>query len=66
MRDATVAFGAGHGALLMPIEQRIVQYLQRNCYTPLIGDATLVPLRGTTLLALQEEIMAVRAPSTSC
>ena len=62
IRDATAAFGAGHGALLVPIERRIVQYLQRNCYTPLIGDATLVPLRGTTSRALHDEIMAIRAP----
>ena len=62
IRDATAAFGAGHGALLVPIERRIVQYLQRNCYTPLIGDATLVPLRGTTSRALHDEIMAIGAP----
>ena len=62
IRDATVAFGAGYGALLVPIERRIVQYLQRNCYTPLIGDATLVPLRGTTSQALHDEIMAIGTP----
>ena len=62
IRDATVAFGDGHGALLMPIERRIVQYLQRNCYTPLIGDATLVPLHGTTSRALHDEVMAIGAP----
>ena len=62
IRDATVAFGAGYDALLVPIERRIVQYLQRNWYTPLIGDATLVPLRGTTSRALHDEIMAIGAP----
>ena len=62
IRDATVAFGAGHGALVVPIERRIVQYLQRNCYTPLIGDVTLVPLRGTTSRALHDEILAIGGP----
>ena len=62
IRDAIVAFGAGYGALLLPIERRIVQYLQRNYYTPLTGDATLVPLRGTTSRALHDEIMAIGAP----
>ena len=62
IRDSTVAFGAGYGALLVPIERRIAQYLQRNCYTSLIGDATLVPLRGTTSRALHDEVMALGAP----
>ena len=39
-----------------------MQYLQRNCFTPLIGDATLVPLRGTTSRALHDEIMAIGGP----
>ena len=59
---AIVTFGEGYGALLVPIERRIAQYLQRNCYTPLIGDATLVPLRGTTSRALHDEIMAIGGP----
>ena len=62
IRDATVAFGAVYGALLVPIQRRIVQYLQRNYYTPLIGDATLVPLRGTTSRALHDEVMAIGVP----
>ena len=62
IRDATVAFGAVYGALLVPIERRIVQYLQRNYYTPLIGDNTPVPLLGTTSRALHDEIMAIGAP----
>ena len=62
IRDATVTFGAGYGALLVPIQRRIVQYLQRNCYTPLIGDATPVPLRGTTSRALHDEVMAIGVP----
>ena len=62
IRDATVAFGAGYSALLVPIERRIAQYLQRNYYTPLIGDATPVPLLGTTSQALHDEIMAIGAP----
>ena len=62
IRDATVVFGAGHGALLVPIARRIVQYLQHNCYTPLIGNAILVPLRGTTSRALHDEIMAIGVP----
>ena len=62
IRDATVAFGAGYGALVVPIERRIVQYLQRNCYTSLIGDATLLPLRSTTSRALHDEIMAIGGP----
>ena len=69
IRDATVAFGAGYGTiptLPLPIHGRIVQYLQHNCYTPLIGNATLVPLRGTTSRALHDEIMAIGAPFTSC
>ena len=62
VRDATVTFGAGYGDLPLPIHRRIVQYLHRNCYTPLIGDATLVPLRGTTSRALHDEVMAIGAP----
>ena len=62
IRDATVVFGAVYGALLVPIQRRIAQYLQHNCYTLLIGDATLVPLRGTTSRALHDEIMAIGAP----
>ncbi len=62
IRDVTVAFGAGYGTLLVPIERRITQYLQRNCYTPLIGAVTPVPLRGTTLPSLHEEVMAIRTP----
>ena len=62
IRDATVTFGAGYGALLVPIERRIAQYLLRNCYTPLTGDATPVPLRGTTARALHDEVMAIGAP----
>ena len=61
-RDATVAFGDGHGALDVPIERRIAQYLQRNRYTPLIVDAPLVPLHGTTSQALHDEVMAIRVP----
>ena len=30
IRDATVAFGAEYGALLVPVERRIVQYLQQH------------------------------------
>ena len=62
IRDATVTFGAEYGALLVPIQRRIVQYLQRNCYTPLIGDATPVPLRGKTSHALHDEILVIGAP----
>ena len=62
IRDASVSFGAGYGALLLPIERRIAQYLQRNCYTPLIGAVTPGPLHGTTSRALHDEVMAIRAP----
>ena len=62
IRDASVAFAAGYGTLLVPIQRRIAQYLQRNCYTPLFGDATFVPLHGTTSRALHDEVMAIRAP----
>ena len=62
IRDATVTFGAEYGALLVPIERRIAHYLQRNCYTPLIGAVTPVPLRGTTLPSLHDEVMAIKAP----
>ena len=62
IRDATVAFGAGHGSLIVPIERRIAQYLHRNCYTPLIAHATPVPLFGTTSRALHNEIMAIGTP----
>ena len=30
IRDATVAFGAEYGALMVPVERRIVQYLQQQ------------------------------------
>ena len=65
IRDATVAFGAGHGALLMPMERRIAQYLRCNYYMPQnrSGRAvTPVPLLGTTSQALHDEVMAIRAP----
>ena len=45
-----------------PSSGAFAQYLQRNYYTPLIGDATLVPLRGTTSRALHDEIIAIGAP----
>ena len=30
IRDATVAFGAGYGALMVPVERRIVRYLRQQ------------------------------------
>ena len=48
--------------LPLPTVRLVAAYLQRNFYTPLTGDPTPVPLRGTTSRALHDEIMAIGRP----
>ena len=50
--DASAVFGAGYGALLMPL---------RNYFT-LVGSPTQIPLRATTSWALHDEVMDIASP----
>ena len=61
IRDATVAFGAGYGTLLMVVQRRIAEYLRYNYYT-LVGDTAPIALRATTQRALHTEIKRITTP----
>ena len=59
-RDVTVAFGAGHGALLPPVQRRIEKCLPCNFFT-FIGAVDKIHLRATTQDELHTETMRIAA-----